>query len=60
MKKILLYWYGGCDIDLVHVPDFVADNLYKYQRRFDKWLSNRNNNHGYWIKDSEGDWGIML
>ena len=60
MKKILLYWYGGCDIDLVHFPDFVADNLYKYQRRFDKWLSNRNNNHGYWIKDSEGDWGIML
>ena len=52
MAKILLYW--GWDADLVECPAFIAENLSAYQRQFDQWISDPNNQHGYWTKDSEG------
>ncbi len=56
MAKILLNW--TCDADLIECPDYVANNLKKYQIEFDKWISNPENKHGYWSRDSEG--GIAL
>ncbi len=53
MSRIMLFW--GWDADLIEVPHFVAENLRKYQRQFDKWISNPNNMHGYWSVDSEGE-----
>lgn len=52
MARILLYW--GWDADLIECPEFIAENLLKYQRDFDSWISNTNNEHGYWSIDSEG------
>lgn len=53
MKEILLYW--GWDADLVKVPDCIADNLHVYQVKFDEWIYDKNNKHGYWVKDEEGE-----
>ncbi|WP_373836835.1 hypothetical protein [Jeotgalibaca arthritidis] len=58
MKNILLYW--GWDADLIMVPNFIADNLSMYQKKFDKWISNTNNNHEYWAKDSEGELALSF
>lgn len=58
MAEILLYW--GWDADLIECPQFIAENLCMYQRQFDKWLSNPNNNHNYWRKDNEGELGLAF
>ena len=55
MARILLFVYGGEDADLINCPQHIANNLKKYQRSFDKWIFDPNNNHGYWTTDSEGD-----
>ncbi|MBU5333900.1 hypothetical protein [Anaerocolumna aminovalerica] len=47
MKHILLQWTYYADI--ISVPDKIADNLVYYQMEFDKWISNKNNNHNYWL-----------
>ena len=56
MAKILLYW--GWDADLIECPQVVSDNLTKYQRDFDAWISNPKNEHGYWSIDNEGELGL--
>ena len=48
MKNILLCWFY--DADLVIVPDFVADDLLTYQKKFLKWIEKKSNNHGYWTR----------
>lgn len=52
MKNILLYVY--CEANLVIVPDFVADDLLTYQKKFLKWLNKQSNNHGYWTRNGGG------
>lgn len=52
MAKILLYW--GWDADLIECSQVIADNLSKYQYDFDDWISNEQNEHGYWTRDGEG------
>ena len=33
MARILLFFYGGNDADLIECPQHIADNLKKYQRQ---------------------------
>ena len=35
--------------DIISVPDGIAVKMKKFQRSFDKWLYNKDNNHGNWI-----------
>ena len=44
MARILLFFYGGNDVDLIECPQHIADNLKKYQRHFDKWVYDIKNN----------------
>ncbi len=32
------------------MPDYIANDIKKYVKMFDKWLLDKDNNHGYWIK----------
>ena len=36
-------------IDIIEVPDPIAKDIRKYQHAFDKWLYNKNNDHGLWV-----------
>lgn len=36
-------------VDIIEVPDSIAKNIRKYQRAFDKWLYDKNNDHGLWV-----------
>ncbi len=57
MKPVILHDF--CVVDLAIVPNFVADDLYAYQKKFDEWLFDRSNDHGYWVIDPhDGDWGL--
>lgn len=35
--------------DIISVPNEVGMKISKYQQKFDKWLYNKENNHGNWI-----------
>jgi len=35
--------------DIISVPDEIGNRINKYQQNFDKWLYNKENNHGNWI-----------
>ena len=58
MTRIMLYW--GYDADIVECPEFIAENLAHSQREFDAWMSNRDNNHGCWVIDNEGEFGLSF
>jgi hypothetical protein len=30
-------------------PAFIADNIKEYQQKFDEWLYDKANDHGYWV-----------
>lgn len=47
MKRIVLKWTYYADI--ISVPDTIAENIHEYQRMFDEWLYDKNNQHGYWV-----------
>jgi len=47
MGMILLNWTYSSD--LVECPDFISNNISKYQLDFDKWLSNKESKHDYWV-----------
>lgn len=47
MKEIILE-AGQEGIFLIRIPDNIADNALEYQMKFDKWLFDKNNDHGYW------------
>lgn len=47
MKKIALKF--TYHIDIILVPDRVAQSPQKYQKAFDEWLYDKTNNHGCWI-----------
>ncbi len=51
MKVVLRFTY---DADIIDVPEYVAVDLKSYQLKFDKWLFNKKNEHGYWRYDSKG------
>jgi len=36
-----------CRCYVVDCPALVAENIKEYQRKFDAWIRNRNNDHGY-------------
>ena len=57
MKQILLQWMYHADI--FNVTDDIADNLSFYQLEFDKWIGNKNNNHGYWVRVNPDDEGFV-
>lgn len=40
--------------DVINVPDEIGTQIKKYQRKCDKWLYNKDNNHQYWEKDEYG------
>ena len=48
MKKI--YVKVEYTLSEVMVPDYIANDIKKYVKMFDKWLLDKDNNHGYWIK----------
>ena len=48
MKKIYIKIF--CTMSEVMVPDYIANNIHKYTKMFDKWLLDKDNNHGYWEK----------
>ena len=58
MTQILLYW--GWDADLIECPQHIAENINTYQRQFDQWISDPNNQHDYWAKDSEGELALCF
>jgi hypothetical protein len=39
----------GWDCDFLQCPDFIADNIHRYQTEFDKWLYDKSNDHGLWL-----------
>lgn len=41
MKQIVLNW--------AYYLDIIADDIHEYQMQFDKWLYNKENQHGYWV-----------
>jgi hypothetical protein len=47
MKKVILKW--EYDADIINVPDIIAENIYEYQIKFDKWIYDQNNKHKYWV-----------
>lgn len=58
MGKVLLNW--TYESDLIECPNYISNNLQEYQMRFDKWLSDKNNYHGYWTKDCEANDGLCF
>ena len=47
MKKIALKFTFNSD--LIEVPDKVAQDIDKVRSKFYKWLSDKSNDHNYWI-----------
>ena len=33
----------------IEVPEAVYNNISKIRKEFDKWLYDKNNDHGYWV-----------
>ncbi len=52
MKPILLYNF--CIVDLAIVPNFVADDLVKYQMQFRKLMRRNDYKYGHWFKLPDG------
>ena len=46
MAKLLVNWTFSSD--LIECPNFVVENIKKYQTEFDKWLYNTKE-HDYWV-----------
>ena len=40
--------------DVIDVPDEIGCQIKKYQRKCDKWLFNKLNDHKYWEIDKHG------
>jgi len=47
MKKVALKF--TYEIDLIEVPDTIADEMTECQAAFDRWLYDENNEHSHWI-----------
>lgn len=50
MGEVLLKW--TYESDMIECPSYISDNIHEYVKQFDNWMYNKNNNHGYWAKDS--------
>ena len=48
------------DVDILIVPDHVADNIDDITQSFFEWMSNKGNSHEYWIKNSRGECVLAL
>lgn len=55
MKKINVV-YDGCmdDVDIIQVPDVVAENIEDITQEFFDWMSSTCD-HGFWKKDNKGN-----
>lgn len=58
MKKI--YVKVMYTLSEVMVPDYIANDIKKYVKMFDKWLLDKDNNHGYWIKRNGRNFGVCF
>lgn len=58
MKKVLIQ--NTYDLDVVQLPDDIADNIKKYQRVFDKWLYDKDNDHGHWIYEDGRKYAVEV
>lgn len=58
MKKIAIEF--TYHVDMIVVPDDVAENIKKIQRRFDKWLYDKSINHGCWIIKNGKKMGVSF
>lgn len=38
------------DAYILEVPDHIEENAKKIQLKFDKWVYDKDNNHGLWVK----------
>lgn len=47
MKKVAVEFIYHTDI--IEVPDHIARSISRVQRKFDKWLYDKSNDHGCWI-----------
>ena len=47
MKKIALKF--TYHTDLIIVPDDVFQNISEIRLKFDKWVYDKSNDHGYWV-----------
>jgi len=55
----MLIKFGDTDVDIINVPIFVIDNAEKLQNEFFEWLSDRNNDHSYWMeRDGQKKYGV--
>lgn len=55
MKKVILKWMYYSDI--IKVPNDIVEDIHGYQMKFDKWLSDKDSKHNYWVtlQNEEGD-----
>ena len=58
MKKI--YVKVEYTLSEVMVPDYIANDIKKYVKMFDKWLLDKDNNHGYWEKINGRNYGVCF
>ena len=54
MAKLLLYFYRTPCV-LIECPQYIVDDLDRYVRKFDKWLSTAD--HGLWVHTEFDDDG---
>ena len=61
MKRInLIYECAYNDVDILCVPDYVADNIEYVEREFLHWINNKSLPHRFKKKDRAGNTTIML
>ena len=58
MKKI--YVKVMYTLSEVMVPDYIANDIKKYRKMFNKWLFDKDNNHGYWEKINGRNYGVCF
>ena len=46
MKIALQFTYHA---DIISVPEEIGIKINKYQQKFDKWLYDKENDHGHWV-----------
>lgn len=55
MKKINIVYDGYLDdVDIIRVPDVVAENIEDVTQDFFNWMSSTSD-HGFWRRDSKGN-----
>ena len=58
MKQFIMQ--NTFDTDLAEAPDNVVDHIQYYQKQFDDWLYNPENEHGLWINPQKKENGVSF